>query len=252
MALQCRLVRRAGLEPAQPFGHQPLKLACLPIPPPARNGFSLAFERQEALLFAIGVPANNKAGIWRKWRDSNPRTGDPPPVFKTGAFDRSATLPYLVHPAGLEPARLSAAKLKPAASTDFARGAMLAEREGFEPPEGCPSPAFETGAFGRSAISPELVAPEGIEPSQLSVANFESAASTNSATFAMWCLRPDSNGGPRSYEDPALTAELQRRVWTLGRDLNPRERLCRPPPCLSATERFVWRPQEDSNLQPPV
>ena len=28
------LVPWAGLEPARPFGHQPLKLACLPISPP--------------------------------------------------------------------------------------------------------------------------------------------------------------------------------------------------------------------------
>jgi hypothetical protein len=30
-----RLVRGAGLEPARYFYHEPLKLACLPVPPPA-------------------------------------------------------------------------------------------------------------------------------------------------------------------------------------------------------------------------
>src|SRR6478672_955049 len=30
----------------------------------------------------------------------------------------------------------------------------LAEREGFEPPLGCPKPDFESGAFDHSAISP--------------------------------------------------------------------------------------------------
>ena len=36
-----------------------------------------------------------------------------------------------------------------------ARG-IVAEREGFEPPNGCPLPDFESGAFDHSAISPEL------------------------------------------------------------------------------------------------
>ena len=31
---------------------------------------------------------------------------------------------------------------------------MLAERQGFEPWEGCPSTVFKTAAFDRSAISP--------------------------------------------------------------------------------------------------
>jgi hypothetical protein len=31
----------------------------------------------------------------------------------------------------------------------------LAEREGFEPPLGCPKPDFESGAFDHSAISPQ-------------------------------------------------------------------------------------------------
>ena len=30
----------------------------------------------------------------------------------------------------------------------------VAERVGFEPTEGCPSPVFKTGALNRSAISP--------------------------------------------------------------------------------------------------
>ncbi len=33
----------------------------------------------------------------------------------------------------------------------------MAEREGFEPPEGCPSTVFKTAAFDRSAISPQWV-----------------------------------------------------------------------------------------------
>ncbi len=49
--------------------------------------------------------------------------GCPLPVFKTGAFNHSATPP-------------------------------LAEREGFEPPNGCPLTVFETAAFDHSAISP--------------------------------------------------------------------------------------------------
>ena len=32
--------------------------------------------------------------------------------------------------------------------------ACLAEREGFEPPDGCPSTVFKTAAIDRSAISP--------------------------------------------------------------------------------------------------
>ncbi len=33
----------------------------------------------------------------------------------------------------------------------------LAEREGFEPPEGCPSTVFKTAALNHSATSPESV-----------------------------------------------------------------------------------------------
>ena len=35
------------------------------------------------------------------------------------------------------------------------RDRYLAEREGFEPPLGCPKPDFESGAFDHSAISPQ-------------------------------------------------------------------------------------------------
>ncbi len=31
-------VPRTGVEPARPFGHHPLKMACLPISPPGRVG----------------------------------------------------------------------------------------------------------------------------------------------------------------------------------------------------------------------
>ena len=34
------VVPRAGFEPAQPCGHKPLKLACLPISPPGPDYFS--------------------------------------------------------------------------------------------------------------------------------------------------------------------------------------------------------------------
>src|SRR5438874_13078181 len=33
----------------------------------------------------------------------------------------------------------------------------MAEREGFEPPLGCPKPDFESGAFDHSAISPQIL-----------------------------------------------------------------------------------------------
>src|SRR5215472_7520972 len=36
----------------------------------------------------------------------------------------------------------------------FGTRVELAEREGFEPPLGCPKPDFESGAFDHSAISP--------------------------------------------------------------------------------------------------
>src|SRR5579875_3132602 len=34
----CCMVRGAGLEPARYFYHEPLKLACLPVPPPSHRG----------------------------------------------------------------------------------------------------------------------------------------------------------------------------------------------------------------------
>ncbi len=33
----------------------------------------------------------------------------------------------------------------------------MAEREGFEPPDGCPSTVFKTAAFDHSAISPYFI-----------------------------------------------------------------------------------------------
>ncbi len=43
-------VPRTGLEPARPEGHYPLKVACLPIPPPGQN---LGSERKSNRLQAI-------------------------------------------------------------------------------------------------------------------------------------------------------------------------------------------------------
>ncbi len=35
------MVPRAGVEPARPYGHYPLKIARLPIPPPGQQGLIL-------------------------------------------------------------------------------------------------------------------------------------------------------------------------------------------------------------------
>src|SRR6266536_5789909 len=56
-------------------------------------------------------------------------------------------------------ARTAAATLKAAVisrPSAMYRRPCLAEREGFEPPLGCPKPDFESGAFDHSAISPVL------------------------------------------------------------------------------------------------
>ena len=39
----------------------------------------------------------------------------------------------------------------------YALSFCVAEREGFEPPESCPSTGFKTAAFDRSAISPKNI-----------------------------------------------------------------------------------------------
>ena len=39
----------------------------------------------------------------------------------------------------------------------FSKTPGMAEREGFEPPEGRPSTVFKTAAFDRSATSPDLL-----------------------------------------------------------------------------------------------
>jgi hypothetical protein len=53
-----------------------------------------------------------------------------------------------------------------------------AEREGFEPPEVRPSPAFETGAFNHSAISP------------WAATNFSSSMRTEPTTVPRWDSNP--------------------------------------------------------------
>ena len=49
-------VPRTGLEPAQPFGHYPLKVACLPISPPGQGAANIAacHIRQTLLLHQPG------------------------------------------------------------------------------------------------------------------------------------------------------------------------------------------------------
>src|SRR5213594_462005 len=55
---------------------------------------------------------------------------------------------------GAAAARALQASRHPPKKCPTARGVCLAEREGFEPPLGCPKPDFESGAFDHSAISP--------------------------------------------------------------------------------------------------
>src|SRR2546428_14072777 len=59
------------------------------------------------------------------------------------------------HKLGAAVARTLQASLNPPKKRPTAGGFFLAEREGFEPPLGCPKPDFESGAFDHSAISPE-------------------------------------------------------------------------------------------------
>ncbi len=57
-------VPRTGLEPAQPFGHHPLKVACLPISPPGQGAANIAAcSIHGALLFQ---QAGCKASAGRK------------------------------------------------------------------------------------------------------------------------------------------------------------------------------------------
>ncbi len=39
--IKCGFVPTTGVEPARPFEHYPLKVACLPIPPRGRSGIAL-------------------------------------------------------------------------------------------------------------------------------------------------------------------------------------------------------------------
>lgn len=110
------------------------------------------------------LPLDDPATTWRKRWDSNPR--DPlirgPTVFKTAAIDRSATLP------------------------------ILAEGEGFEPPDPFGSPAFETGAISRTLPSFQLGA--GIFSSRKTGGCGEirtrGTPLKGSAAFPRQCLRP--------------------------------------------------------------
>src|SRR5690606_17799255 len=63
------LVPRMRLEVIRPYGHRPLKTACLPIPPPRH------------------------AAHWQEWRDSNPR----PTVLETAALPTELHSYRLIH-----------------------------------------------------------------------------------------------------------------------------------------------------------
>ena len=49
------MVPKAGLEPAQPFGHYPLKVACLPISPLRLRGAYITESVEELPASATGL-----------------------------------------------------------------------------------------------------------------------------------------------------------------------------------------------------
>ena len=64
-----RLVSEAGLEPARPRGHQPLKLARLPIPPLRRDGADLAHQFSRSLRLVGGRRAQQIRHLGDETRD---------------------------------------------------------------------------------------------------------------------------------------------------------------------------------------
>lgn len=80
------MVSEAGLEPARPLGHQPLKLACLPIPPLGDKGGRLSLRSAHSQNYLDGLAFNQY-------------------------------FPRLVRVTGLEPARANPPGSKPGAST---------------------------------------------------------------------------------------------------------------------------------------
>ena len=59
----------------------------------------------------------------------------------------------------------------------------LAEREGFEPPDSCPSTVFKTAAFDRSAISPYVIICKIVLPLQTAVLSGWISISANKTLF---------------------------------------------------------------------
>src|SRR5437879_5955730 len=66
LELNCQVVRGAGLEPARYFYHEPLKLACLPVPPPAHLG-PMARELPTRLVLSGGRGRIRRRMGWRHW-----------------------------------------------------------------------------------------------------------------------------------------------------------------------------------------
>src|SRR6266536_5735140 len=107
----------------------------------------------------------------------------------------------------------------------------LAEREGFEPPLGCPKPDFESGAFDHSAISPDwelyrFIGREGLCASRLrgiraslarrSSPRFGTVVSqlTNEATAScglveppLGCPKPDFESG--AFDHSVISPDLR-------------------------------------------
>jgi cardiolipin synthase C len=89
----------------------------------------------------------------------------------------------------------------------------LAEREGFEPPLGCPKPDFESGAFDHSAISPE----------RRIIADARAAAARALAIVMLALAAGCATVPPgQDYPREVSAALANPETTTLGRKLEPR------------------------------
>jgi hypothetical protein len=78
MLCQFWLVPRRRFELLRAYAHHPLKMACLPIPPPRHwNPFL-----QGNLLSIVNASRYGLSLTWQEWEDSNPR----PAVLETAAL----------------------------------------------------------------------------------------------------------------------------------------------------------------------
>ncbi len=112
---------------------------------------ALSYSARKPGLGILPRPLSGKKVHWTFFFSASPLRLAPsgPPSLRSSVPNRSRR--FWSNPTGSHPSTYSTIFLTRGMSP---RVRKMAEREGFEPPEGCPSTVFKTAALNRSATSP--------------------------------------------------------------------------------------------------